>query len=50
MFDVLRERMVARRLSLRAIFWLTGLLAFVLSPVLDNLTTALVMGAVPCGR
>ena len=29
-----------------AIFWLTGLLAFFLSPVLDNLTTALVMGAV----
>lgn len=45
-FAVLRERMVARRLSLRAIFWLTGLLAFVLSPFLDNLTTALVMGAV----
>jgi Na+/H+ antiporter NhaD/arsenite permease-like protein len=45
-FAALRERMVARRLSLRAIFWLTGLLAFVLSPFLDNLTTALVMGAV----
>jgi len=45
-FAVLRERMVARRLSLRAIFWLTGLLAFLLSPFLDNLTTALVMGAV----
>jgi Na+/H+ antiporter NhaD/arsenite permease-like protein len=45
-FAVLRERMVARRLTLRTIFWLTGLLAFVLSPFLDNLTTALVMGAV----
>jgi Na+/H+ antiporter NhaD/arsenite permease-like protein len=45
-FAVLRERLVAARLSLRAIFWLTGLLAFALSPFLDNLTTALVMGAV----
>ncbi|HEX5131549.1 MAG TPA: sodium:proton antiporter NhaD [Candidatus Krumholzibacteria bacterium] len=45
-FGVLRQRMVTRGFSLRAIFWLTGLLAFVLSPFLDNLTTALVMGAV----
>ena len=28
------------------VFWLTGLLAFFLSPIADNLTTALVMGAV----
>ena len=45
-FAALRSWMVARRFSLRRIFWLTGLLAFLLSPVLDNLTTALVMGAV----
>jgi Na+/H+ antiporter NhaD/arsenite permease-like protein len=45
-FAALRGWMVGRRLSLRAIFWLTGALAFVLSPVLDNLTTALVMGAI----
>jgi Na+/H+ antiporter NhaD/arsenite permease-like protein len=45
-FAAMRSWMVARGLSLRSIFWLTGLLAFVLSPVLDNLTTALVMGAV----
>jgi Na+/H+ antiporter NhaD/arsenite permease-like protein len=31
---------------LRAIYWLTGLLAFFISPLADNLTTALVMGAV----
>ena len=30
----------------RTLFWLTGALAFLLSPVADNLTTALVMGAV----
>jgi Na+/H+ antiporter NhaD/arsenite permease-like protein len=45
-FAALRGWLIARRLSLRAIFWLTGALAFVMSPVLDNLTTALVMGAV----
>jgi Na+/H+ antiporter NhaD/arsenite permease-like protein len=45
-FATLRSRMIARGYSLRKVFWLTGLLAFYLSPVLDNLTTALVMGAV----
>jgi Na+/H+ antiporter NhaD/arsenite permease-like protein len=33
-------------LSYRQLFWLTGLMAFILSGILDNLTTALVMGAV----
>lgn len=45
-FAALRSFMVARGFSLRGVFWATGLLAFFLSPVLDNLTTALVMGAV----
>lgn len=45
-FAALRARLVAARLSLRAIFWVTGILAFVISPFADNLTTALVMGAV----
>ena len=45
-FAALRSWMVARGFSLRTIYWLTGLLAFMLSPALDNLTTALVMGAV----
>jgi Na+/H+ antiporter NhaD/arsenite permease-like protein len=45
-FAALRSWMVARGFSLRTIFWLTGVLAFFISPVLDNLTTALVMGAV----
>jgi Na+/H+ antiporter NhaD/arsenite permease-like protein len=45
-FAALRTWLIARRLSLRSVFWLTGLMAFFLSPVLDNLTTALVMGAV----
>jgi Na+/H+ antiporter NhaD/arsenite permease-like protein len=42
-FDVLRARLIRSGLSYRALFWLTGGLAFLLSPVADNLTTALVM-------
>jgi NhaD family Na+/H+ antiporter len=45
-FDALRAWLVSRGLSFRALFWVTGLLAFCISPVADNLTTALVMGAV----
>lgn len=45
-FEALRARLVSSGLSLRAMFWLTGLLAFFISPVADNLTTALVMGTV----
>ncbi len=45
-FDVLRAKLVGLGLGYRALFWLTGAIAFPLSAVLDNLTTALVMGAV----
>jgi Na+/H+ antiporter NhaD/arsenite permease-like protein len=45
-FDVLRVKLTGKKLSYRNLFWLTGTLAFFLSGVLDNLTTALVMGAV----
>jgi Na+/H+ antiporter NhaD/arsenite permease-like protein len=45
-FDALRVFLVGRGLSLRALFWATGALAFVISPFADNLTTALVLGAV----
>ena len=45
-FEVLRAWLVSRGFSLKSIFWITGLLAFFMSPVADNLTTALVMGAV----
>ena len=46
LFEALRAWLVGRDLSLRGLFWVTGGLAFLLSPVADNLTTALVMGAV----
>jgi len=45
-FRALRGWIVASGFSLRAIFWITGLLAFFISPFADNLTTALVMAAV----
>ena len=45
-FEVLRGWLVWLGLSCRQLFVLTGALAFLLSSVLDNLTTALVMGAV----
>jgi len=45
-FTALQTRLVSFGLSFRAVFWLTGMLAFFISPVADNLTTALVMGAV----
>ena len=45
-FEALRSWLVRRSFSYRTLFWLTGLLAFFLSPIIDNLTTALVMCAV----
>jgi Na+/H+ antiporter NhaD/arsenite permease-like protein len=46
LFDALRSRLTAARVSVRGLFWITGLAAFCLSPVADNLTTALVLGTV----
>lgn len=45
-FNALRSWLVNRGLSLRSLFWVTGGLAFLMSPVADNLTTALVLGSV----
>ena len=45
-FAALRAWLVRSGFSYRSLFWLTGGLAFLLSPVADNLTTALVMCAV----
>ena len=45
-FEDLRNRLVAAGLSFKALFWLTGFLAFFISPIADNLTTALIMCAV----
>jgi Na+/H+ antiporter NhaD/arsenite permease-like protein len=45
-FEALRARLSAMRLTARGVFWVTGIIAFILSPIADNLTTALVMGTV----
>ncbi|KAA0013856.1 sodium:proton antiporter [Billgrantia pellis] len=45
-FDALRTWMTRKGFSYRQLFWLTGGLAFVISPVADNLTTAMLMCAV----
>ncbi len=42
-FDALRRFLVAKGFSFRQLFWLTGFLAFFISPIADNLTTALIM-------
>ncbi len=45
-FEALRSWLIGKGFGLRALFWITGGLAFVISPVADNLTTALLMCAV----
>ncbi len=45
-FAVLQARLVSAGLSMRALFWVIGALTFAISPVADNLTTALLMGMV----
>lgn len=45
-FVALRTWLVSRGFSLRTIYWITGLLTFCISPIADNLSTALLMGAV----
>ena len=45
-FEALRARLVRSGFGFRALFWVTGGLAFFISPVADNLTTALLMCAV----
>ncbi|MFC4701297.1 sodium:proton antiporter NhaD [Glaciecola siphonariae] len=45
-FDSLRVWMIARGLSLRGLFWLTGILAFSISAFANNLTTAMLMCAI----
>ncbi|PML48909.1 sodium:proton antiporter [Vibrio lentus] len=46
LFDALQAWMVGKGFNFRSLFWLTGILAFFISPIADNLTTALLMCAV----
>ncbi|MBU0499429.1 MAG: sodium:proton antiporter NhaD [Gammaproteobacteria bacterium] len=45
-FEALRSWLIKKAFGFRQLFWITGLLAFFISPVADNLTTALLMCAV----
>ena len=45
-FNALRDWLVGKEFSYRMLFWITGTLAFIISPIADNLTTALIMCAV----
>lgn len=46
LFNALRAKLVSKGFSLRSLFWICGTLAFFMSPIADNLTTALVLAAV----
>lgn len=46
LFDALQAWMVGKGFNFKTLFWLTGILAFFISPIADNLTTALLMCAV----
>jgi len=45
-FDALKFKLVSKGYSYKKLFWLTGLLSFWISPVADNLTTALILSTV----
>ncbi|MCE8015164.1 sodium:proton antiporter NhaD [Halomonas sp. MCCC 1A17488] len=45
-FDALRSWMIRKGFSYKQLFWLTGSLSFIISPIADNLTTAMLMCAV----
>ena len=45
-FDALRVKLVSYGFGFRSLFWITGILSFFISPIVDNLTTALLMCAV----
>ncbi len=45
-FTTLRYNLVSKGYSYKKLFWVTGFLAFFISPVADNLTTALILSTV----
>ena len=45
-FDALCSWLSNNQFSFKKIFWITGVIAFFLSPIADNLTTALILGTV----
>ena len=45
-FNTLKYNLVSKGYSYKKLFWLTGIIAFFLSPIADNLTTALILSTV----
>ena len=45
-FDRLKYNLVSKGYTYRKLFWATGFLAFFISPIADNLTTALILSTV----
>ena len=45
-FELMKYKLISKGYSYKKIFWLTGTLAFFISPVADNLTTALILSTV----
>jgi Na+/H+ antiporter NhaD/arsenite permease-like protein len=45
-FDRLKYNLVSKGYTYKKLYWLTGFLAFFISPVADNLTTALILSTV----
>ncbi len=45
-FQALRSWLISKGLGFRALFWSTGIITFFLSPMADNLTSALLMSTV----
>ncbi|MFT7004664.1 MAG: Na+/H+ antiporter NhaD/arsenite permease-like protein [Sulfurimonas sp.] len=45
-FDLMKYKLVSKGYTYKKLFWLTGMLAFFISPVADNLTTALILSTV----
>lgn len=45
-FEKLKYNLVSKGYTYRQLFWITGFLAFFISPIADNLTTALILSTV----
>ena len=45
-FNTLKYNLVSKGYSYKKLYWLTGIIAFFLSPIADNLTTALILSTV----
>lgn len=45
-FELMKYKLISKGFTYKKIFWFTGILAFFISPIADNLTTALILSTV----